>query len=163
MTNHFSRLEPYELAISGLVYAAPFYLELSGNQTVNLQIKTGATTAMVLNYHISSSAEPLKMTAIETPTITDGNAEVVSYKMNRQRTGNAVTKLYSNPTSVSGGTAIFYDVIGSGNHTGGLAHSGDVWVLKKNTSYVWKIEQLSNSATKVAGMLHFSEGYPSSS
>lgn len=163
MTNHFSRLDPYELSINGLVYAAPMYLELSGNETVYVQIKTAATTAMVVGYHISSSAEPIKVTALEAPTVTDGTIEIVSYKMNRQRTGNAVTKLYSNPTGVSGGTAIFYDLATAGKHSGSALGSGDVWVLKKNTSYLWKIEQLTNSATKVTGELNWSEGYPSSS
>lgn len=162
MTNYFARLDPYEMSINGLVFAAPFYLELSGNETVNLQIKTGTTTAMIIAYRISTTAEPLKVSAIESPTITDGTTPIPSYKVNRQRTGSSTISLFSNPTSVSGGTLINVDVTTAGKHSGGGFAMGHPWILKKSTSYQWKIEQLSNSATKVAGELVWAEGYPSS-
>ena len=159
MTNHFSRLEPVELSLGGLLYQASFSTTLSGNQTSYLQIKTGAVSPLVISYEVESSAEPLKVTALETPTLTDGTTLVASRNMNRIKTTNATTLFYSDPTGISGGTVLDIMIVTAGKGSGAAAESRGAWKLKPNTSYVWKIEQLTNQATVIAGQIVFSEGF----
>jgi hypothetical protein len=157
MTNYFSKIDPYELSLSGKAFMVHYDWALTGNETKYFQMKTGNVTAVMLYQDWSSSSEPIKLTVLETPTVTNGTNEVTAYNKDRQSLTAAVTKFYSNPTSVSSGTAIHVDVITSGKGSG--AHSPDVsvWSLKKSTSYVFKVEQLTNQATTVGMELIFAE------
>lgn len=159
MTNHFSRLEPLELSIQGLLFEVSFEASLAGSQTTNLQIKTGEVSPLIIFYDITTTSQPLRASAIETPTITDGTNAIASFNMNRTKTNTATTLFYSNPTSISGGTVIDSFVAAAGKDSGGGAESHGAWKLKPNTSYVWKIEQLTNQATIVSGHIVFAEGY----
>jgi hypothetical protein len=104
----------------------------------------------------------LFLTAIESPTITDGTTAVASRCTNRQKTSNtATTVFYSDPTSISGGTTLHVEVCTAGKGAGASITDAHNWILKKNTSYLWKIEQLTNQATTVSGELLFRENYPS--
>ena len=159
MANYFQRLDPYELSMSGLVYSMSSSFTMTGNQTANVQIKIGDRTAFIVDYRVSSSAEPLKLTAIESPTITNGTTALAAVCLNRQKATVPVTTFFSDPTGISGGTTINVEVVTAGR--GGGASSGDAhgWTLKKNTSYVWRIEQLSNQATVVTAEILFAELY----
>jgi hypothetical protein len=159
MANHFSRLEPVELSLAGLLYQTSFTASLAGNQTSFLQIKTGSLSPLIMGYEIESSAEPLKVSAIESPTITDGTTAVASRIMNRTKTTNATTLFFSDPTSISGGTVLDIVIVTAGKGSGSSAESHGAWKLKTDTSYVLKIEQLTNQSTIIAGQIVFAEGY----
>lgn len=159
MTNFFSRLEPLELSLAGKLWQVTFSASLSGNQTTYLQIKTGSASPLISSYFVESSAEPLKVTALETPTVTDGTTAVTPYNLNRAETATPTTLFYSDPTSISGGAPITIDIVTAGKGAGASAESHGAWKLKPNTSYVWKVEQLTNQATVIVGGIIFSEGY----
>lgn len=161
MTNYFSRLDDRELALNGFSFSVSFSLSLVGSETKYLQIKTGALTCWIGDYQLASSAEPLLLTAIESPTVTNGTTAIPSYCTNRIRNRTATTLFYSDPTSISGGTVIHREICTAGKSAGASLTDAHNWILKKNTSYLWKIEQLTNQATTVAGELLFREGYPS--
>lgn len=163
MTNYFSRLQPQELALSGKSFIVSFALSFAGNETKYLQIKTGSVTCWVDSWKISSSAEPLKISVIETPTLTNGTTAVAAFCLNRQRATTASTLFYSDPTGISGGTVIHVEICTAGKGAGATDSDTSNWILKKNTSYLWKMEQLTNQATSVTGELHFHEDYPSAS
>jgi hypothetical protein len=160
MANYFHKIDPYELSMSGLMYSMSSSFTLTGNQTVYVQIKTGDRTAFIADYRVSSSAEPLKLTAIESPTVTNGSIALTAVCLNRQKDTIPVTTFFSNPTSVVGGTVINVEVVTAGGKGGG-AQTGDShgWTLKKNADYLWKIEQLSNQATVVTAEIIFAELY----
>lgn len=161
MSNYFNHLNNRELGLSGLAYSASFSSSLTGNQTVYLQIKTGAKTCFIIGYSFSSSAEPLKLTAIESPTLTNGTSAVTARNLNRQSANTATTLFYTDPTGISGGTTIHVEVCTAGKGAGAAVGDDHGWLLKKNTSYLWKIEQLTNQATVVAGELTFAEDFRS--
>lgn len=163
MTNYFNRLRPQELSLAGKSFAVSFALSFAGNETKYLQIKTGSVTCWVDGWQIASSAEPLKISVIETPTLTNGTTAVPSYCLNRQRNTTASTLFYSDPTSISGGTVIHVEICTASKGAGAQDDDVSNWILKKNTSYLWKMEQLTNQVTTVAGELLFNEGYPSAS
>jgi hypothetical protein len=159
MTNFFTRLEPLELSLASKLWQVTFSASLAGNQTTYLQIKTGSASPLISSYFVQSSAEPLKVTALESPTVTDGTVAVTPYNLNRTSTAAPTTLFYSNPTSISSGSPIAVDIVTAGKGAGASAESHGAWKLKPSTSYVWKIEQLTNQATEVVGAIVFSEGY----
>lgn len=161
MTNFFTRLDPLELALAGKLWEVVFTASLDGNQTTYLQIKTGAVSPLIVSYSLDSSTEPLKVTALEAPTVTDGTSAVTPYNMNRVKGTSPTTLFYTNPTSISGGTTIDITLVTAGKGGGAEAGSHGAWKLKTATSYVWKIEQLTNQATVIAGSIVFSENYGS--
>jgi hypothetical protein len=159
MTNFFTRLEALELSLAGKLWQVTFSASLTGNQTAFLQIKTGSVSPLITSYFVESSAEPLKATALESPTVTDGTSAVTPYNLNRTSTATPTTLFYSNPTSVSSGSPIAIDIVTAGKGAGASAESHGAWKLKPNTSYVWKVEQLTNQSTQIVGGIVFSEGY----
>ena len=161
MTNYFARLDPQELALAQKVFEVSHSVSLTGSQTTNFQIKTGAKAPLILALEVSSSAEPCKLTMLETPTITNGTTVVTAYNMFRPSSVAATTLFYSDPTGISGGTAVNVHIITAGKGGSAISSESGAWVLKKNTSYVLKVEQLSNQATTVAFNVVLAEDFPS--
>jgi hypothetical protein len=161
MTNYFSRLQAQELALAKKIFEVSHDVGLTGSQTTYFQIKTVTTAPMILHLEVSSSDQPCKLTVLENPTVTLGTTAITPYNMYRLSTNQAVTLFYSNPTSISGGTAINTHIITAGKGGSAVSAESGVWILKKNTSYVLKVEQLSNQATTIAFNIVFAEEYGS--
>jgi hypothetical protein len=161
MTNYFEHLEAFPMMMNGEIYSLSFTDDLTGSETIYLQIKTGAKSCLVLNWSLASTLQPVKVTTIESPTITNGTTAVASYNFNRQKTATATTLFYSDPTSISAGTVIHIDTAGASKHAGGSSLDAELLLLKKNTSYVWKVEQLNNQATTIVGSIVFAEDFKS--
>lgn len=161
MANYFRHLEAREMSLSGVLYSVSAYFTVTGNETKYMQIKTGAESCMIIDYRVSSSAEPLQIQAIESPTLTNGTTALTAFKLNRQKSGSPTTLFYSDPTGISGGTVIHNEICTAGKGAGAQADDAGTWVLKKSTSYLWKLVQLTNQATLIAVELTFAEDYPS--
>jgi len=156
MTTYFQKLELLELSLSGKARSMSFSGAIASAATTSLQIKTSNETCIVLAWSVSSDGQPLTIVAKESPTVTDGTVEIPSYNLNRQN-GLPVTKFYSNPTSISGGTTIYTEIIAGTKGSGGSLGSNLAWVLKKNTSYIWQITNTGNQSTNVSASLYFAE------
>ena len=142
----WSRFEPYDLSLQGRVYAVSMYATITAGATSYTQLKTAANKVTVLHYDLVSLSENMKFTILESPTITDGTVEITPYNVNRNSAETAVTKFYTNPTGVSGGTTLVIHGMPSGvNKVGGLAGHSEIWSLNPNTSYAIKLENLGNS------------------
>lgn len=158
-TNYFTRLLPAELALAGKVYEMSYTDSMSGSETTYFQVKTGSVPVMLIHLEVSSSAEALKVTLLEAPTMTNGTNAVASYNMNRASASTAATLFYDNPTFTSGGTPVNIHIVTAGKGGGAITAESGVWVLKVNTNYLIKTEQLSNQATVACYNAVFSEGY----
>lgn len=159
MTNYYTRLEPLELALAGKTFEMSYTVSLTGNQTTYFQIKTNNKPTMLVHFEVSSSAEPLKATLLEAPTMTNGTTAVASYNMKRSSLTTADTTFFSDPTFTSGGTPINIHIVTAGKGGGAITAESGVWVLKTATNYLVKVEQLTNQATTVAYNAVFSEDY----
>lgn len=159
MTNHFSRLEPLEMSLAGSLYQVVFSTSLTGSQITYLQIKTGANPPLITLYELETGTEPVKMTMLETPTVTDGTSAITPVNLNRTKNTTPTTVFYTNPTSISGGTTIDITLVTSGKSGGASGENHGAWKYKPNTSYVWKLEQLTNQATVITTRIVFSEVY----
>ena len=119
----------------------------SGSSTY-FQVKTGALKTTFSHYDLISVTENMRMTVLEAPTITDGTTQVTPINVNRISPDTALTRFYTNPTGVSGGTSILLQGFPSGaNKVGGTINSHFVWTYLPNTSYVVKIDNLGNSTS----------------
>lgn len=158
-TNYFTRLEPTELALAGKVYELSYTATLGGNATTYFQMKTASKPVMLIHLEISSSSEPLKVSLLEAPTMTNGTTAVASYNMNRSKLTTATTLFYSDPTYTSGGTTVNIHLVTAGKGGGAITAEAGAWILKTATNYLIKVEQLTNQATTVAYNAVFSEDY----
>ena len=159
MSNFFQRLDTLELSLAGKVFDMTFESTLAGLALVYLQIKTGAKKPILLGYQLSSSAEPLLAEAFEAPTVTNGTTAITAYNLKRSSAITPTTLFYSDPTSVSGGTKIQALVVTAGKGGGAVATEAGAWQLNINTSYVWKITNLTNQTTRISGQIQFAEDY----
>lgn len=157
MTNYFAKIDPYELSLAGHVFSVSGSYTFTGNETKYLQIITGAKSPVIIRHVVSSSAEPLRVTAIENPTVTNGTTAITAINLNRLSSTAAITTFKSDPTSISGGTAIHVDLVTAGKGAGAQSEETGVWTLKKDTKYLWKLEQLTNQATTVTVEMMFAE------
>lgn len=157
MTNYFAKIDPYELSLAGHVFSVSGSYTFTGSQTKYLQIITGAKSPVILKYLVSSSAEPMRVTAIENPTVTNGTTGITAINLNRLSSTEAITTFKSDPTDISEGTAIHVDLVTAGKSVGASSEETGVWTLKKNMKYLWKLEQLTNQATTVIVELMFAE------
>lgn len=151
------RFEPYDLSLQGRVYSLSMYATITAGATSYAQVKTAAKKATILHYDLVSLSENMKFTILESPTITDGTVEVTPYNVNRNSAETAVTKFYTNPTGVSGGTTLLIHGMPSGvNKVGGMTDHSQIWSIKPNASYAIKLENLGNSTnTFVFNMAFF--------
>jgi len=97
-----------EIALDrGDIFVGQSALTLASTATVSLQMKTGSDTDVYLiGLDIVTTAIRITEKIIEAPTITDGTSELTMLNMNRQSTDTPGFTVYTNPTSISGGTVI---------------------------------------------------------
>jgi hypothetical protein len=129
------------------VFQATYSFTLAGSSGTQLvQFKTGTTIPVLLAVQGTTSTSSVTMELIETPTITNGTTAVASRVIDRNSANTAVTTVFSDPTSVSGGTTLFTELIPASNQ--GSSEHQDVLIrpLKASTSYVVKFTNLGNSS-----------------
>ncbi len=136
-----------DISRSGNAFHASAYFTVLNAGTNYFQIKTSATEdVVVLDWAFVTNTQPMRFTALEAPTVTNGTTPVASLNLNRLSTHTSSVTLYSDPTSVSAGTTLVDLVTPAGaNKIGGSLLATNVWTLKKDTSYVVKIENLGNN------------------
>lgn len=154
----WSRSAPYDLCLQGRVFSLSMNGSVSATSTSWAQVKTSSAKVSVVHYDVVSLTENLRFSVFEAPTITDGTNAVTPVCVNRNVVGSPSTHFYSNPTGVSGGTLLLIHAMPSGaNKVGGSSQHSETWVLKPNTSYGLKLENLGNSTTEFVFNMGFYE------
>lgn len=147
-----------DLSRSGSVFHVAAYFSVASLATAYFQIKTDSRDAVVLHYNLVTDLQPVRFKAIEAPTVTDGTVAVPAFNVNRQSALTSTVLLYSNPTSISGGTTLVDWVVPSGeNKQGGSVASTDIWTLKQDTSYVMSVNNTGNNTTNATFSLTWLE------
>lgn len=137
-----------DIARSGDAFHVSSYFTILNSGTNYFQIKTDSRTIVILGYEMVTNTQPVRFTTLEEPTVTNGTTALAARNLNRQATTAATVLLYSDPTSISGGTTLVDHIVPSGgNKSGGAITNADVWTLKKETSYVIKLENKGNNDT----------------
>lgn len=136
---------PFMLAVAGRAFTATTTGTLAGSATTNIQLTTGANQVLVVLRDFHSEGDSLKVTFKENPTLTTGTTAIASYNMNRASTNATTVTVFSDPTSVSAGTVLQYELIGSGHKGGGgSAHENPV-TLKASEDYVFTLENIGST------------------
>lgn len=142
------RFEPYDLCLQGRVFSVSLEGSIASGQSAYAQVKTGALKTAVIHYDFVAVSENMRFTVLEAPTITDGTTQVTPINVNRNSANTALTRFYTNPSNISGGTTILIHGMPSGaNKIGGSTEHSETWDLPANTSYVVKIDNLGNSTS----------------
>lgn len=146
MKNYISG-DSIDIARSGFAFHASAYFTVLQSATNYFQIKTSSVEDVtVLGYTFITNTQPMRFTALENPTVTDGTVAVPGINLNRRSTHVASTLLYSNPTSISGGTTLVdFLTPAGGNKAGGVIDGAEIWTLKKSSSYIVKIQNIGNN------------------
>jgi len=140
--------DAFDLSRNERAFHISQYFTVLQSATNYFQITTGAREIFLINWSLVAATQSCRFKAIEAPTLTDGTTAITPVHIHRNETAATSMTLYSNPTSISGGTTLVDAIIPSGgNKTGGAAGSTVFWTLKPNTDYIASIQNLGNSDT----------------
>ena len=124
------------------------YFTVAQSATAYFQIITGVREALIFHWSLVAATQSCRFIALEAPTVTDGTTGITPQRINRDTAQTTTLTLYSDPTSISGGTSLVDAVIPSGgNKTGGGVGSNVYWTLKPETDYVVSVANLGNATT----------------
>lgn len=147
----------------GLAYNLNVYSTVTAGTPKYCQFKTGVGYIHLKQKTIVDGADILLCSFIEAPTVTNGSTVVPNYNRNRNSSNISTMVVYSDPTGISGGTILEYDYLfGADNALGGAQAASTPsemsleWVLKPNTSYIYKLENLGDgTATFLAKLMWY--------
>lgn len=141
----------FTVCLSGRAYIASTTGSLASSATTNIQLKTAAgVTPVLIVTDFGGDGETLKITITENPTVTDGTTAVTPRNMDRNSTNTATTVVYTDPTSISGGTVLIHELTDAGHKVAGASSHEIPMTLKSNEDYVFTLQNIgANTATYV--------------
>jgi len=138
-----------EIAVDrGDIYVGFATLSINNGASSYLQMKTNGGDIYLLSYGIVTDSARTTEEIIEAPTITDGTTALSTiYNANRQSTDTPGFDIYTNPTSISGGTIIDkVEQYEAKKSLGVAGEAGNIRLkFKKSTDYVLKLTNGDNS------------------
>lgn len=121
---------------------------VTAGATVNLEIKTGSKFVHLKQSGLVADINVILSTVIESPVITDGTTPVPVLNTNRTSSNASTVKVFSDPTSVSGGTTIDTELVAAAKSNVQIP-SAIEWLLKPNTTYVVQITNQGGTTSQV--------------
>lgn len=142
----------------GKAYTYTATSSISATSSVYFMGRTGAVTSHLMGFFVKSDASPLKVEFFESPTTTaDGTPQLVVAR-NRQSTGTATTmQVFAGPTVTESGTPLMIDRVLGDKQTVSDEHLDGEWLLKKNTSYIFKITNETNQTVNIVAGFNWIE------
>ena len=145
----------------GEMFSAEYTASVMNNNSLNLQIKTGATKNAYLTINVAAGGQCV-VYFYENPTTTSGSA-VTIHNMNRTSQNiTACTVLHSPSVSSIGTTALINGRLVPGGtsaqtRVGGMARLGTEWVLKVDTKYLLRAINVSGGTIMINAVFEFYE------
>lgn len=138
-----------EIAVDrGDIYVGFAALSIATLATSYLQMKTNGGDIYLLSYGVITDSARTTEKIIEAPTLTDGTTPLSTlYNVNRQSTETPGFDIYTNPTSITGGTVIDeVEQYEAKKSLGGAGDSGNIRIkFKKATDYVLSLKNGDNN------------------
>ena len=126
--------------------------EIAKNGVIEHLIITPNTTKQAhFTISIGSTGGKVKFEVFEdTITSNDGDIEPL-FNRNRNSVKSPTTILYENPVLVNDGTRIIQQTFGikDKKSSGGGGRGTNEWILKQNTKYLFRVEELNVAATAI--------------
>ena len=125
----------------GATYEAWFSAAgVANNATAAMLMTTKDTDDLVHIVCRATVTAQCLLEIIEAPTATHGNAITPRNRNRSLANPDASTDTVSStPTSISGGTVIYAELLGSGRASGGESRSSAEYILKRNTKYLFRV------------------------
>lgn len=143
----------------GEVFLLSEFITINQSATVGLALNTNGATVRLLAYELISSDAAVKGSFIEDPTFTDSASSVVGRNLHRGFS-DTTTVTFENAASITGGTTIATELVGTEAKSGGALSTQRIHTLLPDTSYVMKFENIGNQNTTLHINLLWSEGEP---
>lgn len=149
---------------SGEGFNASIYGEaVADDGFVQMEFRTSSSANSYVHMKLMSAmSEGLSLfTAVEAPTLTTGATAVTPQNLRRVDTPpTSVSVLKSNPTSISGGTIIrayYIGAGGTGTGAGGMNDKDIELVLKPDTVYLFRVQNIAGAAKALSLWLFWYE------
>ena len=138
-----------EIAVDrGDIYVGYAELSIPTLEESYIQMKTNGGDVYLLSYGVVTDSARTTEKIIEAPTITDGTTPLSTiYNTNRQSTDVPGFDIYTNPTSISGGTVIDeVEQYEAKKSLGVAGEAGNIRLkFKKSTDYVLELTNGDNN------------------
>ena len=137
-----------EIAVDrGDIYVGFATLSIAQSGKAYLQMKTNGGNIYLLSYGVVTDSVRTTEKIIEAPSLTDGTTPLTIYNTNRQSVDTPGFDIYTNPTSVTGGTVI--DQVEQFEAKKSLGVAGDAGNIrvkfKSETDYVLELTNGDNN------------------
>lgn len=129
----------------GKAFVVTGQVTLNNNGTVDLMVVTPDSSEWAHMLHLFRSTGEANLAITHTPTVTNVGT-LLEYANRNQNSANvAATLVYQDPTLSAIGTALPYVAhFGSGQKEGGEERGNDEFVLKRDTTYVYRVTSEAN-------------------
>lgn len=138
-----------EIAVDrGDIYVGFAALSIANAGKAYLQMKTNGGDIYLLSYGVVTDSVRTTEKIIEAPSLTDGTTPLSAlYNLNRQSADTPGFDIYTNPTSVTGGTVIDQvEQYEAKKSLGGAGEAGNIRLkFKKETDYVLELTNGDNN------------------
>ena len=111
--------------------------------------KTGDITSHLMGFFVKADSAPVTVQFFEAPTITADGTPQSPIQRNRQTANVALMQVFAAPTVTADGTQLFVDKLLGNQQTVSSSNLDGEWLLKKNTSYTFKITNNSNQTANI--------------
>lgn len=119
--------------------------------------KTGDITSHLMSFFVKSDAAPITVEFFEEPTITANGTQVPAIARNRQSVIVPLMQVFVAPTVTADGTLLLTGKLLGNQQTVSSSNLEGEWILKKNTSYTFKITNNSNQTANVGAGFNWIE------
>lgn len=126
-----------------------FYTAVADEAYADMHIRTGATKYAHLIIVVQAEAKSY-ITFYRDSTYTTNGSAVTAFNNNDASANTTESALYYAPTGVTIGTLLYQDFVPAGTSpkpVGGTYVSRNEWILKLNTDYLIRVQNVSGSAT----------------
>ena len=146
---------------NGRAYAISSDGTIAAGQSMIILGKVGNREVHFHNINGEFSQGNIRITLFEAPTITSNGTPILGTNMNRTFSDTHTMSVFMTPTITANGLkigSIFFPLTGGGAHiagaSGGIASDR---VLKKNTNYIIRIENVDNATVSLGANFIWSE------
>jgi hypothetical protein len=119
--------------------------------------KTGDITSHLMGFFVKADSAPITVEFFEAPTITANGTPQNAVARNRQSSTPPLMQVFANPTVTADGELLLIGKLLGNQHTVSSSNLEGEWILKKNTSYTFKITNNSNQTANIGAGFNWIE------
>lgn len=119
--------------------------------------KTGNIVSHLMGFFVKTDAAPVTVEFFEAPTITNDGTPQTPIARNRIASNECLMQVFAAPTVTADGTQLLIGKILGDKQTVSSSNLDGEWILKKNTSYIFKITNTTNQTINVGAGFNWIE------